>query len=102
MLTTFLETCIKLLRDNRVVKGLQEVINRCVGWGDPSAVWKLGRHASQTGREMQLIVQIGDYEMDQVILDLSSNANVLPKHTWEHMGKPTLQWSPIQLWMVNQ
>ena len=40
--------------------------------------------------------------MDQVILDLGSDANVLPKKTWEHMGRPTLQWSPIQLWMVTQ
>lgn len=45
---------------------------------------------------------ISDYEMDQVILDLGSNANILPKQTWEHMGKPTLQWSPIQLQMANQ
>ena len=40
--------------------------------------------------------------MDQVILDLGSDANVLPKQTWERMGKPTLQWSPIQLRMTNQ
>lgn len=51
---------------------------------------------------MRLTMQISDYEMDQVILDLSSYVNVLPKQTWEHMGKPTLQWSPIQLWMANQ
>ena len=51
---------------------------------------------------MQLLTHIGDYEMDQVILDLGSDANVLPKQTWERMGKPTLQWSPIQLWMENQ
>lgn len=38
MLTTFLETCIKILRNNRVVRGLQEVINRCTGWGEPHAV----------------------------------------------------------------
>ena len=31
MLTTFLETCMKLLRDSKAVKGLQELINRCVG-----------------------------------------------------------------------
>ena len=48
------------------------------------------------------MVQIGNYEMDQIILDLGSYANVLPKQTWEHIGKPTLQWSPIQLWMQNQ
>ena len=29
MVTTFLETCMKLLCDNKVVKGLQELINKC-------------------------------------------------------------------------
>jgi len=33
-------------------------------------------------------MQIGEYEMDQVILDLGLDANVLPKQTWEHMGGP--------------
>ena len=40
--------------------------------------------------------------MDQVILDPGSNANVLPKQTWEQMGRPALQWSPIHLRMANQ
>jgi len=31
MLTMILETCMKLLQDNKVVKGLQELINRCNG-----------------------------------------------------------------------
>lgn len=39
---------------------------------------------------MGLTVQIDAYEMDQVILDLGSDANVLPKQTWECMGKPAL------------
>ncbi len=51
---------------------------------------------------MRLATQIREYEMDQVILDLGSNANFLPKQTWEQMGRPTLQWSRIQLRMVNQ
>ena len=29
MLTNFLETCMKLLRDSKPMKGLQELINRC-------------------------------------------------------------------------
>ena len=49
-----------------------------------------------------MTAQIGEYEMDQVILDLGLDVNVLPKQTWECMGRPTLQWSPIQLRMVNQ
>jgi len=48
------------------------------------------------------MAQISDYEMDQIILDLGLDANMLPKETWECMGRPTLQWSPIQLRMVNQ
>ena len=35
-------------------------------------------------------------------MDLGSDANVLSKQTWERMGRPTLQWSPIQLQMANQ
>ena len=31
MVTTFLETCMKLLRDSKAMKGLQELITRCVG-----------------------------------------------------------------------
>ena len=40
--------------------------------------------------------------MDQVIFDLGSDVNVLPKKNWERMGRPVLQWSLIQLRMVNQ
>ena len=49
-----------------------------------------------------MTTQIGEYEMDQVILDLGLDANVLQKKTWERMGRPALQWSPIQLRMANQ
>ena len=38
MLTTFLETCMKLLRDRKGVKGLQELITRCAGSGEPRMV----------------------------------------------------------------
>jgi len=31
MLTTFRETCMKLLRDNKAINGLQELITRCTG-----------------------------------------------------------------------
>lgn len=31
MLTTFLKTCMKLLHDSKAMKGLQELINKCVG-----------------------------------------------------------------------
>jgi len=94
MLTTFLETYMKLLRDIKAVKGLQELINWCTGKDSPTSelhvVRKLGKHKARIGREMRLIVQIGEYKMDQVILDLGSDANVFPKQTWERMGRPAL------------
>jgi hypothetical protein len=40
--------------------------------------------------------------MDNVILDLGSNSNVLPRQTWEIMGKLKLFWSAIQLRLENQ
>jgi hypothetical protein len=36
------------------------------------------------------------------MLDLGSDINILPKKTWEAMGKPMLDYSPIQLCMANQ
>lgn len=48
MLTTFLETCMKLLRDSKAVKGLQELITRCARTtpGELRVVWKLGKHTT--------------------------------------------------------
>ena len=40
--------------------------------------------------------------MDNIVLDLGSDVNVMPKRTWELMGKPKLLWSPIALKMANQ
>ena len=51
---------------------------------------------------MRLSAQIGDYDMDEVVLDLGSEVNVLPKRTWELMGNPKLRYSPIQLRLTNQ
>ena len=65
-------------------------------------VHKLHNYKRHIGGEMRLTAQIGDYEIDQVILDLGSDANVLPKQTWKRMGEPKLDWSTIQLRMANQ
>jgi len=103
MLITFLETCMKLLCYSKAIKGLQELINRCVGTlpGGLRVVWKIGKHAMRMGREMRLTAQIREYEMNQVIMDIGSDVNVLQKQTWEHIGRHNLQWSPIQLRMDN-
>ena len=47
-------------------------------------------------------IQIRDYEVDSVILDLGSYVNILTKQTWKLMGNPTLVWSLVQLQLANQ
>ena len=51
---------------------------------------------------MHMNIQIGDYEVDLVILDLGSNVNILTKQTWQKIGRPTLGWSLVQLLLANQ
>jgi hypothetical protein len=40
--------------------------------------------------------------VDNVILDLGYDMKVLPKKTWDLMGKPKLLWSLFQLRLTNQ
>jgi len=47
--------------------------------GEPHIVQKIGKHKTRMGREMRLTTQFREYGMNQVILDLGSDANVLPK-----------------------
>ena len=47
-------------------------------------------------------IQIGDYEVNSIILDLGFDVNILTKQKWEKMGKLTLGWSLMQLQLANQ
>jgi hypothetical protein len=40
-----------------------------------------------TGREFKMSVELNSYEMDGVMLDLGFDMNILPKKSWESMGK---------------
>ena len=59
-------------------------------------------HRKQIGKEMRMNIQIGDYKVDSIIMDLGLDVNILTKETWENMGKPQLVWSPVKLWLANQ
>jgi hypothetical protein len=47
----------------------------------------------RTNKEFRFNVQIGEYDVDNVILE--SDVNVFPKKIWEMMGEPKMVWSPI-------
>ena len=85
-LEVFLQACMKLLRNQQAVATLQALIDSCMDRLTSIVklkdVHKLYNQEKRTGREMWLTAQIGNYEMNQVIVDLGSDANVLPKQTW--------------------
>jgi hypothetical protein len=56
----------------------------------------------RTKKELQLSAQIGDYDVEYVVLDLGSEVSLMTKKTWELMGKTRLIYSPIRLRMDNQ
>ena len=59
-------------------------------------------HKKKTGKEMRMNIQIGDYEVDSIILYLGSYVNILTRKTWKNMGSLNLAWPPIQLRIANQ
>jgi hypothetical protein len=59
-------------------------------------------HRKQTNEDFKFTVQIGEYDVDNIILELGYDVNVLPNKTWLLMEKPKLVWSHVQLRLVNQ
>jgi hypothetical protein len=49
-----------------------------------------------------LNAQIGEYDIEYVVLDLGSEVNAMTKKTWALMGKHKLIYFPIRLHMANQ
>ena len=81
-LSSFLQSCLKLLRNQIALNALQKVIASC----EPQQSHgrdKTVKTVRRTGKEMQLNAQVGEYDMTDVILDLGSEVNVLTKQTWE-------------------
>ena len=73
-LERFFESFLSLARDP---EALAEIINLLHRPGKESAVNYL--HKKKTGKEMCMNINIGDYEVKSVILDLGSDVNILTK-----------------------
>ena len=61
---------------------MHNLINKCEQPISLATANKVVHHIKkyiQIGREMWLSMQIGDYDMDELILDLGSEVNVLTK-----------------------
>ena len=46
--------------------------------------------------------QIGDYDMDYIVLDVGSDFNILTRQMFESMGNTRLVWSLVKLILENQ
>jgi hypothetical protein len=94
----FLQSCLKVLNDPSSVKVFQNLLEKCSieveGKLEPKIVNHLHTRR-RTSRDFRLNANIGDFNMGDIILDLGSEVNVLPKNTWKCMGEPTLGYSPV-------
>jgi hypothetical protein len=89
-LREFLIICVDLVRDETELNALYEMIDHCKqGMENPMTQRVVNQvlHKKSTNEEFKFSVQIGEYDVDNVILDFGSDVNVLPKNTWEMIGK---------------
>ena len=84
---------MSLARDTEALVDIEKLLyHQDKTWKD-SAVNSLQK--KNTSKEMRMNIQIEDYEVDSVILDLGSDVNILTKQTWQLIGKPTLGCSLV-------
>jgi hypothetical protein len=101
----FFQSCVKVLNDLSYVKILQNILERCSIETKGKLEQKIVNHLHtriRASREFRLNANIGYFNMGDIILDVVSEVNVLPKKTWKCMGEPTLGYSPMQLQLANQ
>jgi hypothetical protein len=96
---------IELIKDEKVIQELQNLVKQYeIKRVDPllnKVVHQLSKKRIKN-KELHLNAQIGEYDIDYVVLKLGSEFNVMTKKTWELMGKPKLIYSPISLRMANR
>ena len=75
----FFERCLSLARDSDALFQLEALLHLSDKTVKDSAVNSLQKR--KPGKEMRMNVQIGDYEVHSIILDLGSDVNILIKQT---------------------
>ena len=51
---------------------------------------RVQRRKIEIGKEFRLANQLDEFDIEDVMLYLGSSVNILPKKTWEDLGKPQL------------
>ena len=89
----FFESCLSLARDTEAGVDIEKLLYHQDKTLKDFMVNSLQKRNIST--DMRMNIQIGDYEVDSVILDFGSDVNILTKKTWQLMGNPTLGWSSV-------
>ena len=80
----FFQSCVKLLNDPSTIKILKNIVETCSIEREGKLEQKIVNHLHKrrrTSREFRLNANIGYFNMGDIILDLGSDINVLPKKT---------------------
>ena len=86
-LKEFFKSFLSLIHDKYVVVELTTLVEETQDEMRPDIrVCHVGK-ILKTGRGLRMTVQIGDYDMDYIILDLGSYVIILTTQAWESMGK---------------
>jgi hypothetical protein len=92
-LTKFLRSYVDLMKHETKLSTLYDMIDHCTrGRETPIAQRVVNQvlHRKRTNEKFKFSVQSGEYDVDNVILDLGSEVNFLPKKTCDMMGQPKL------------
>jgi hypothetical protein len=98
----FLKSCVKVLNYPSSIKILQNILERCSKETKGKLEQKKVNHLHTRRRTSREFSLTKDFNMGDIILDLGSEVNVLPKKTWKCMGEPTLGYSLVQIKLENQ
>ena len=93
-LKPFLSSCLVLIQDKDALSELEALIETLPKKDPLAKKVNSVKTKFKMGREIMMFVQIGNYEMDYIILDLGSDVKILTQETWEIMGKPPLALVP--------
>ena len=75
----FLSIFLMLIKDKEALAKLEALVEALSGEGPPPKKVNNIKTRFKTGCKLRMTTQIGDYDMDYIILDLGSNVNILTR-----------------------
>ena len=82
-----------MMKNRTMVSILYNMIDHCKKGRDTPITERMANQVlcrKRTNGEFKFNAQIGEYNVDNVIIDLGSDVNAIPKKMWEMMGEHEL------------